>query len=122
MSQVIDANGNKSFDLRTELRDHKTGKVIVSQPYRMHVSREHGTVYERGGVLYLPNGERVDKKPVTPTVLASPKVSEDEPKGEQIAPGVYAPVTPAAVTAPDVKVESKPEAKNGTQTGNRSRA
>jgi hypothetical protein len=148
MSQVIDASGNKAFDLRTELRDHKTGKVVIHQPYRMHVSKEHGTRYERHGVLYHPNGERVDGRPVTPVRVAPPKPVRDEedeaPKGEQIAPGVYAPVVappPAEPVAPDatgvfaeiqkaadagakvpVAETPKQEApRNGTQTGNRSR-
>lgn len=61
MSTITDAvTGEKSFDLRTHIRDSKTGKTIKSQPYRMHVDRANGTIFERAGIKYFPDGSFVD--------------------------------------------------------------
>lgn len=57
----------KAFDLRTHIKDPKTGFVTKTQPYRLHVNREKGTMYERAGVFYYPNGELVNPpKPAAP--------------------------------------------------------
>lgn len=36
----------EGFDLRTEIRDSKTGKIIKKQPYRLKLSAE-GELFER---------------------------------------------------------------------------
>ena len=50
----------KPFDLRTHIRDAKTGRVVKVQPYRRFTSRD-GDIYERDGVKYYENGELVKK-------------------------------------------------------------
>lgn len=49
----------KSFDLRTHIRDKKTGQVIVEQPYTLHII-DGEEIYERpigSGQFYSRNGE-----------------------------------------------------------------
>ena len=53
----------EGFDLRTHIRDPKTGRVIGSQPYRLRVSREGGRQFERpvgSGVWYFEDGSLVN--------------------------------------------------------------
>lgn len=82
MSVVVDDNGVRAFDLRTHIRDPKSGKTVTKQPYRMMTSREHGIMFERGGVRYYPNGDRVDgvKETAKPAPKPQPmRIDEDEP-------------------------------------------
>lgn len=81
MEQALPTTANETpardetvgFDLRTEIRDSKTGKVIRSQPYIRHVHRDKGVVYERAGQFFYENGEpapgwvQVQTKPKTET-------------------------------------------------------
>jgi hypothetical protein len=104
MSAVVDDNGVRTFDLRTHIRDPKTGKIVNSQPYKMMVSREHGTLFERGGVRYYPNGDRVDGKAENAKPAPKPMtVNQDDdavpPPAAQrrtsVKTGVQAPATDA---------------------------
>lgn len=44
------------FDLRVTHRDKKDGSVSKKTPYRLTVSKEHGSVFERGGKKYREDG------------------------------------------------------------------
>ena len=80
MSVFIDDVGKKHFDLRTHLRDPKTGQVVKHQPYRMLVDKETGVVFERAGIKYFPNGVRVDGKKIVEAPVEATKVVENPNK------------------------------------------
>lgn len=44
-----------AFDLRSEIRDPKSGRVVSTQPYATHLSPD-GMVFERDGIYYLSDG------------------------------------------------------------------
>ena len=73
MSVIVDETGKKKFDIRTHIRDPKTGTIIKHQPYRRICSREHGVQYERDGVRYFENGNYVNpdaaKKKLSPETV-----------------------------------------------------
>jgi len=49
----------EEFDLRTHIRDPKTGVVIENNPYRLRVSRKDGEMFERppgSGYFYSRQG------------------------------------------------------------------
>lgn len=50
------------FDLRVEIFDSRTGRLIKHQPYVRHSHRERGVVYERGGKYFYENGQEADVK------------------------------------------------------------
>jgi hypothetical protein len=60
------------FDLRTQIFDASTGKMIKYQPYLRYTDKVKGVVYERDGVFFYENGEVADKsiwgEPKTKTV------------------------------------------------------
>ena len=64
-----------AFDLRTHIRDPKSGRVTRTQAYRMHVSKD-GVVYERDGVHYWPNGEVKEDKRVKAAENKAPQKRE----------------------------------------------
>ncbi len=50
---------SEKFDLRTHIRDPKTGRVTVAQPYTLHLSAE-ASLYERppgSGMIYTADGQ-----------------------------------------------------------------
>ena len=48
----------KKFDLRTHIRDPKTGQIEKAQPYRLVIEGGKQT-YHRGGKSYYGNGEEI---------------------------------------------------------------
>ena len=71
------------FDLRTHIRDTKSGRISVVQPYRLRISADGTRVYERGGKKYYENGvEVVETKVATAPVEVEP-VKHEEPKTEK---------------------------------------
>lgn len=57
----------QGFDLRTQVRDARTGRLVKDQPYLRHCHRDKGTVYERDGKFWYETGEEAkDWGPVTP--------------------------------------------------------
>lgn len=84
---ITDDNGQKTFDLRTHIRDPKTGATVKLQPYRLHISRERGTVFERFGIFYYPNGEKLpNQAPVAiPAAQAAPVNPEIEALQKELA-------------------------------------
>lgn len=89
-----------AFDLRTEIRDPKTGKLVTHQPYVM-VVRNGTTFFKRGGKLYDPAGNEMPEEP-----------------GRLAATQAAAATTVAAVTtkAEAVKVETKADSVTPTIT------
>lgn len=77
MSQIIDENGKKHFDLRVTILDPKTGKIQKHQPYQFHCRKGHDPEqwYVRDGVRYAMNGDRLDPLPkqAAPAPVAAPK-------------------------------------------------
>lgn len=73
MSQIIDENGKKKFDLRVTILDPKTGKVQKHQPYQFHCRKGHDPEqwYVRAGVRYAMNGDRLDPLPKAAQVTQS---------------------------------------------------
>jgi hypothetical protein len=52
----------EKFDMRTHIRDSKTGKIIVEQPYRLWFTA-YGEVFERpigSGTLWNSSGKKLD--------------------------------------------------------------
>lgn len=45
-----------AFDLRVTHRDKKDGSISKKTPYRMHVSKDHGVIFERDGKKYREDG------------------------------------------------------------------
>ena len=63
------------FDLRTHIRDPKSGRIVVEQPYRLYVQKDGGKVFERppgSGNKFYENGEKVPEK--EPEVLMAAKM------------------------------------------------
>lgn len=59
-SQIIESparDENMGFDMRTEIRDARTHKIVKVQHYVRHSDRERGVVYERDGKFYYENGQ-----------------------------------------------------------------
>lgn len=100
----------EGFDLKVHHRDPKTGAVTKATPYRMVVSKDHGTRFHRDGIEYYPDGSRVTPLPVekqeekkveapvkakaqSPDILApeQPFVDEEEVKAETVAAPHVAP-------------------------------
>ena len=67
------------FDLRVEITDAQTGKIIKHQPYNFIVDRERGKYFERGGKYYTLNGQEttgpVKPTPVVAAAVVTPVVS-----------------------------------------------
>jgi hypothetical protein len=80
-----------SFDLRTEIRDPKTGKVVTHQPYVM-VVRNGATFFKRDGKLYDPAGNELADEPgrpsTTQTATAAPVTTKVETKAETVTPTI----------------------------------
>lgn len=55
---------SKDFDLVVHERDKRTGRVIGSNPYRLHC-RGDIKIFERNGGFYFQNGEEVPNDIVT---------------------------------------------------------
>lgn len=56
------------FDLKTHIRDRKSGRITSVNPYCAHVSRDHGMIFERppgSKEFFFPNGQKIpaDKVP-----------------------------------------------------------
>jgi hypothetical protein len=67
MSVITDENGQKSFDLRTHIRDPKTGFITKKQPYSLSISKEKGEIFTREGKRYYRDGSPVkDGAPPSP--------------------------------------------------------
>lgn len=64
------------FDLKTHIRDPKSGRVIASNPYVLRIKNGE-RVYERGGKRYYENGEEVK----TPQQIAAEKAAEVKLEG-----------------------------------------
>jgi hypothetical protein len=47
------------FDLRTEIKDQRTGRIIRSQPYDIVIDRVLGQMFKRGGKYFRLNGTEV---------------------------------------------------------------
>jgi hypothetical protein len=73
------------FDMRVEIVDAKTGKLLKYQPYVRHAHRDKGVVYERDGKFYYENGI---ENPNWAKVAEEPKaeVSASANKAEWKAP------------------------------------
>lgn len=67
----------KRFDLRTHIRDPKTGVVVKKNTYRLHI-KNGVKIFERGGKKYHENGDEISA-PVEAPKVEAPKV---EPKKE----------------------------------------
>jgi len=68
-----------AFDLRTHIRDTKTGHVIKTQPYRLIHSKNHGEIYERpvgSNICWFPDGRRA------PTLEQVAKINADAEKAK----------------------------------------
>lgn len=55
-----EVESTQGFDLRTYIRDPKSGQVIKRQPYRLHHCAEHGEWFERpvnSGNCWFRNGQ-----------------------------------------------------------------
>lgn len=61
------------FDLRTEIKDAKTGRMIRFQPYTMIVDRNKGTIYSRNGKFYTLNGKELEGYGIEDTIQAASK-------------------------------------------------
>lgn len=66
------------FDLRTEIYDKLTGKLIAHQPYRRYAQGTRGAastvVYERNGLFYDEEGDEID----CPDWIAAQKKEQEE--------------------------------------------
>jgi hypothetical protein len=90
---------SQGFDLRTHIRDPKTGQVIKKQPYKLYIGKFDGSnvgkFYERpvgSGNLFYENGavagRMVDGKvnhAVPHVAVVSPKSQEQQLADEGIA-------------------------------------
>lgn len=78
----------KTFDLRVHHRDPKTGKILRANDYVMKVSKEAGTRFERDGIEYHANGERVQAaQPVdVPPEAPAPKLNPSAPEVPPTSP------------------------------------
>jgi hypothetical protein len=78
MSEEVEQGKIEGFDLRSVIRDPRTGKVIKEQHYTTHISEAYGTVMVRDGKFFAPNGQEIpDPKAV--------KVEQVEVKAEKKA-------------------------------------
>lgn len=76
------------FDLRTHLRDVKTGVVVVKQPYQRVC--EGGSIhYVRDGVKYHENGEPLPGQ-VIPEKKADPSTKKVDPEVQELKETVSA--------------------------------
>lgn len=74
----------QGFDLRTEIRDPKTGKLISYQPYRLMVSPE-GEFFERppgSGKLYDRSGTLIRDREAEQAEAARKKAEADKVAAE----------------------------------------
>lgn len=78
----MDSKEKKSFDLKTHIRNKKTGAIEQVRPYTLKISNGQ-MIYIRDGVQYHPDGEQVDRNQ-TPTV----QKSVEEIKKEMIQKGL----------------------------------
>lgn len=58
MTDNTEKTAEKTFDLTVHKRDPKTGQVIESNPYVLHVKDGQQT-YIRNNVKYFPNGDLI---------------------------------------------------------------
>lgn len=65
----------QGFDLRTVIRDPRTGKTIKEQHYKRYCSDRFGEFYERDGKFFAPNG----------AIITDPRIQKTE---TQAAPTV----------------------------------
>lgn len=77
------------FDTKVDHRDPKTGKVIKTTPYKLRISREHGTTFIRDNKEYFPDGslKREMKKPevkAEAAPVAEAKVVEQTPEEKDL--------------------------------------
>lgn len=64
----------KRFDLRTHIRDPKTGEVVKKNLYRLHI-KNGVKVFERGGKKYHENGVEISQPQ---TIDAAPESSDSK--------------------------------------------
>lgn len=80
-----------AFDLRTEIRDPKTGKVLTHQPYVM-VVRNGSTYFKRDGKLYDPAGNELPEEPgrvaAAQVASATATTAKVETKAEAVTPTI----------------------------------
>ncbi len=89
-----------AFDLRTEIRDPKTGKLVTHQPYVM-VVRNGATFFKRNGKLYDPAGNEMPEEPgrlaatqaataaaATATVTTKAEAVKVETKADSVTPTI----------------------------------
>lgn len=89
-----------AFDLRTHIRDKATGKVVETQPYRLHIKNGEQW-YERNGVEYSARGlSREEERLEREKIRLAEKIANGEIK-------VKAEEKPIAQSEKDLKVESE---------------
>lgn len=71
---------SQGFDLRVDIKDPSTGKVLVHQPYVMRCSASEGVLFERppgSGYWYHANG-LIAKEPEAKVEIKA--VTKEQPK------------------------------------------
>lgn len=95
---------SEGFNKTVHYRDPKSGKVVSSDPYRVHVMRQ-GTdairIFERNGVKYYENGEVVEQAAQVAEATLDAVVSriETAPATAKITPAAQATVVIPKATA-----------------------
>lgn len=75
---------SEGFDLRTHIRDPKSGRIIIDQPYRLYISKDGVRVFERppgSGNKFYENGEKIPTEQ-SQVLVASPAEAKMESKVE----------------------------------------
>lgn len=68
-----------AFDLKCEIRDPKSGRIVSTQHYATHLSPD-GMVFERDGVYYLEDGSIAPDDVVSRIV---PRRAEKKPEAKK---------------------------------------
>lgn len=66
------------FDLKVHTID-SYGRIVTSNPYRIHFSADKGALYERDGIFYYENGE-IAKQPKSSATIEKEEVVEQKAK------------------------------------------
>lgn len=67
----------EGFDLRTTIRDPKSGKTVKEQYWTGHFNKSGEHVFERDGKFYYENGQEAPN-PKAATAVVTPAVKEDK--------------------------------------------
>ena len=59
MPRQIEIEGTHTFDLRTTIRDPKTGKTVKEQPYVGYVTQSHGNYFQDSQGFYDAQGNDI---------------------------------------------------------------